>query len=421
MSTYIKYNLLSSGEVEPIILESDFYVNSSTDIEYLEQQINLNHVTPRFRIYVLHADETINYEIPSENIKAGGSYSENYQNGQRRSLSFTLWNENKQYSPNIDTLWAGTRLRFDIGITVGVETLWFVKGYFIITKASPSLTPSGKEVAISASDKFALFDGTLGRLADTYEITEGTDIREVIENIKTLELGDGSIRDTKPIFYHEKFENKTVQVSIVKNAGETFSDILLELATQLSAEIFYSATGNLTIVPITDVTQDKNKSVLYSFNDTDGDMSQLNFDYDYNSIINRVVVLGNSQNGGVYRGVAVNNDERSPLCYQRIGYRTDNIINDSNIYSDILAGERAEYELRQKLILKSSVSFSVLFNPFLTVNNLISINSEFYNLVNEKFLIQSISFGLDFSGQMNLTISNIQNLATNIEVKHGFQ
>lgn len=421
MSTYIKYNLLSSGEVEPIILESDFYVNSSTDIEYLEQQINLNHVTPRFRIYVLHADETINYEIPSENIKAGGSYSENYQNGQRRSLSFTLWNENKQYSPNIDTLWAGTRLRFDIGITVGVETLWFVKGYFIITKASPSLTPSGKEVAISASDKFALFDGTLGRLADTYEITEGTDIREVIENIKTLELGDGSIRDTKPIFYHEKFENKTVQVSIVKNAGETFSDILLELATQLSAEIFYSATGNLTIVPITDVTQDKNKSVLYSFNDTDGDMSQINFDYDYNSIINRVVVLGNSQNGGVYRGVAVNNDERSPLCYQRIGYRTDNIINDSNIYSDILAGERAEYELRQKLILKSSVSFTVLFNPFLTVNNLISINSEFYNLVNEKFLIQSISFGLDFSGQMNLTISNIQNLATNIEVKHGFQ
>ena len=421
MSTYIKYNLLSSGEVEPIILESDFYVNSSTDIEYLEQQINLNHVTPRFRIYVLHADETINYEIPSENIKAGGSYSENYQNGQRRSLSFTLWNENKQYSPNINMLWAGTRLRFDIGITVGVETLWFVKGYFVITKASPSLTPSGKEVAISASDKFALFDGTLGRLADTYEITEGTDIREVIENIKTLELGDGSIRDTKPIFYHEKFENKTVQVNIVKNAGETFSDILLELATQLSAEIFYSATGNLTIVPITDVTQDKNKSVLYSFSDTDGDMSQLNFDYDYNSIINRVVVLGNSQNGGVYRGVAVNNDERSPLCYQRIGYRTDNIINDSNIYSDILAGERAEYELRQKLILKSSVSFGVLFNPFLTVNNLISINSEFYNLVNEKFLIQSISFGLDFSGQMNLTISNIQNLATNIEVKHGFQ
>lgn len=421
MSTYIKYNLLSSGEVEPIILESDFYVNSSTDIEYLEQQINLNHVTPRFRIYVLHADETINYEIPSENIKAGGSYSENYQNGQRRSLSFTLWNENRQYSPNIDTLWAGTRLRFDIGITVGVETLWFVKGYFIITKASPSLTPSGKEVVISASDKFALFDGTLGRLADTYEIIEGTDIREVIENIKTLELGDGSIRDVKPIFYHEKFENKTVQVNIVKNAGETFSDILLELATQLSAEIFYSATGNLTIVPITDVTQDKNKSVLYTFNDTDGDVSQLNFDYDYNSIINRVVVLGNSQNGGVYRGVAVNNDERSPLCYQRIGYRTDNIINDSNIYSDILAGERAEYELRQKLILKSSVSFGVLFNPFLTVNNLISINSEFYNLVNEKFLIQSISFNLDFSGQMNLTISNIQNLTTNIEVKHGFQ
>lgn len=421
MSRYIKYNLLASGEIEPIIIDSDFYADSLTDIDFLERQINLNHVSPRFRIYVLYQDETINYEIPQEYIKLGGSYSENYQNGQRKSLSFTLYNENKDFLPNINNLWAGTRLRFDVGIQFGGDTVWFEKGIFVITKTSPNLTSSGKEISISASDKFCLFDGALGRLSDTYEILEGTEIKEVIQSIQMLELGDGSMRDPKKLIYHEKFEGKKIQVNITKNTGETFSDILLELATQLSAEIFYNASGNLTLVPIEDVTNDKNKPTIYSFNADEGEMSGLNFDYDYNSIINRVIVLGNSNNGGVYRAVAVNNDERSPLCYQRIGYRTDNIINDSNIYSDLIAGERAEYELRQKLILKTSSSASVLLNPFLAVNNLITISSEFYNLRNEKFLLQSLSFSIDFSGEMSITFSNIQNLSTNIEVTQGFQ
>lgn len=421
MSEKIKYNLLASGEIEPIIINSNFYVDQNADIDYLQKQINLNYVTPRFRIYVLYQDETINYEIPQDYIKIGGSYSENYQNGQRRTINFTLYNENKEFTPNINNLWVGTRLRFDIGITIDKDTVWFVKGYYVITKASPTLTSTGKEVSITANDKFSLFEGAIGRLTDTYEILEGTDIKEIIQNIQLLELGDGSVRDPKPIIYHESFQNKKTQVDITRNAGESFSDILLDLATQLSAEIFYNANGNLTLVPTTTVTDDKDKPTIYSFSADKGDISQLSFDYDYNSVINRIIVLGNSKNGNVYRAIAVNSDERSPLCYQRIGYRTDSIINDSNIYSDLLAGERAEYELRQKLILKTSSSASVLFNPFLSVNNLVAISSEFFNLKNERFLLQSLSFGIDFSGQMNISFSNIQNLSTNIEIKYGYK
>ena len=421
MAEQLQFSLLASGDVMPVVFNGGSYVDPETHVDDLISQINLNHAAPRFRIYVLFPDETIDYEIPLEYIKTGGSYSENYQNGQRRSLSFTLSNEKKEFSPSINNLWAGTRLRLDIGIFVNGNTTWFVKGVFVVTKVTPSNSPSEKQVSVTADDKFSLFSGAVGKLTDTYEIPEGNDVKEVIQSILKSEMGNGSIRDPQKIIYHEKFEGAKVVVSITKNAGETFSDILLELATQLSAEIFYNAYGNLVLVPITDVSQDKDKPIIYSFYEERGDFAQLNLDYDFNSVINRVIVLGNPQNGGVYRAVAVNGDERSSLCYQRIGYRTGDIINDSNISSDILAAERAEYELRQVLILKSTASATVVFNPFLTVNNLISITSPRYELSNEKFLLQSISFSIDFSGQMNLNFSNIQNLSTKIEVKTGFQ
>ena len=75
-----------------------------------------------------------------------------------------------------------------------------------------------------------------------------------------------------------------------------------------------------------------------------------------------------------------------------------------------LAKERAEYELRQSLILKSSISLSVLASPFLEVNNLITISDEFYGLNREKFLISNVSCSLDYSNTMSLSASNIRNL-----------
>ena len=416
MGKNIQFANLSSGDVLPFSLEGDSFMDQNVDVEELEKSINLNYTTVTYKVYVLFPDETINYEIPSDKIKAGGSYSENYQNGQRRSLTFTLYNETGEYTPGINNFWTGTRLRLDVCLEYLGNKIEFVKGYFVVNKAAPSLTVGLKEVVITAGDKFSWFDNSSGRLTDTYEIPEGNDIEEIIKSILLTEMGNGDVFDTKDILISEELKGKKTQVSIVKNAGETYGDILLELATQMSAEIFYNSNGNLTLVPTVDVSDDKEKPLLYFFDADKGDIGQLSFDYDYNSIVNRVVVLGNSKNGSVYKAVAVNNDTRSPLCYQRIGYRTGTIINDSNIYSDLLASERAEYELRQKLILKTTSSSPILFNPFLSVNNLIAISSEFYNLIKEKFLLQSISFSLDMEGQMTISFSNILNLSSNIEV-----
>ena len=48
---------------------------------------------------------------------------------------------------------------------------------------------------------------------------------------------------------YASFKGKKTQATISKSAGESYGSILLDLATQLSAEIFYNAMGNLTLVP----------------------------------------------------------------------------------------------------------------------------------------------------------------------------
>ena len=80
---------LANGDVLALSINSVSYgqdsnLNDKYTITDLMQVINSSINTPRYKIYVLYPDETINFEIPLADIVAGGSYSENYQDGQRR-------------------------------------------------------------------------------------------------------------------------------------------------------------------------------------------------------------------------------------------------------------------------------------------------------------------------------------------------
>ena len=100
---------LSSGDILSSEITQESYIDQNASISSIIQNISDNYVMSRFRIFVLYPDETINYELPLEDILSGGSYSENYQNGQRRSLSFSLYNVEGKYNPGINNLWAGTK------------------------------------------------------------------------------------------------------------------------------------------------------------------------------------------------------------------------------------------------------------------------------------------------------------------------
>lgn len=412
MAEIVKYISLSSGDLLPFsVVADDIYVDANYDIEEIVRLINNSVIAPKFRIFVLYSDETIAYEIPTEDIQTGGSYSENYQDGQRRSLSFNLFNYDGKYTTNINKLWVGTKLRLDLGIeTNNGLTVWFMKGVYVINQSTPRYSAGEYVVAISAADKFSVFEDKTGVLDSSYEVPEGVLIEDVIREILLHDTGSGEPWDPQPIIYHSSFKGKTVQATIMKNAGETFGSILLELATQLSAEIFYNAAGNLTVIPTNETSMDVDKPLIYSFESLKGDLTGLSFSFNMSDIVNTIVVVGSSINGAVHRATAVNDNAGSPLCVQRMGRRMGNIINDSNITTDLLAQERADYELRKQLILRSSTNVTVMYNPLLNVNNLIAISDEFFDLDHEKFLLQGVSCSLDYSGQMSVTISNIINL-----------
>lgn len=410
----IQFIVLPNGDNITLEIEherGDVYVDSQESIETLEKCIAQNTARIRFRLYVLYPDETINYEIPATDIRSGGTYNENYQNGQRRTLSFSLYNYDGRYTPNIDTLWTGTRLRFDVGVRVSDEcTYWFTRGIFVINTIEPSLQPSEREVKISAGDKFSLFEGALGKIESTLEVPYGTNIQDLLYDIIRNNPGNSYMMDPKEIIYNSAFAGRKTQVKISKNAGDTYSSILLEIASQLSAEIFYNSNGNLVVIPLHEVIQDVDKPLVCKYDTANGDISGLNFALDYNSIVNQVFVVGSSPTGGPFTAEAINDDPGSPLCYQRIGKRTGDIINDSAICRQSLAEERAVYELRKKLVLTSTVSADVLFNPLLQVNNVIAISDRFFNLVCDRFLLQSVSCSLDFSNKMSISFSNLKNL-----------
>ena len=400
-----------SGTIE---IENDlsFDYKKYCTISYIKKLMDKNTINPRFRIFVCNPDDTTRYQIPDEDIILGGSYSENYQNGQRRSLSFSLINNDGRYSPNIDGIWANTKIALEVGLQLPEVNgiLWFKKGIYIVTKANPSHSSTNKTVAVECSDKFQIFEGKQGTLTETVEIQPGEVIEDVINDILRTNAGDGYPLDQRPILYHSSFKGRTTPLTVSGSAGSTWGNILIQLAEILSAEIFYNAEGRLTLVPIVEVTSDGDKPVIFDFVDTKGDFQNDDFSIDMTSFINKVVVIGANVNGHTVMAEAVNDDPASPLCYQRIGYRVASPINDSNITNDILAQERADYELRQVLIAKSSLSSNVFFNPILTVNNLITYTDDFFSLKRERLLLQSVSFSLDYSGLMSISAANIKNL-----------
>ena len=406
-----QFSLQGSGEV--ISITSPYLFDQYYNFYYIEDYIKSKHISPRFKIYVLNADETERYEIPNGDI-ISGSYSENYQSGQRRTLSFQLNNNNGEYTPSINHFWVGQKFSFYIGFNLNNDensVVWFRKGIYSCQNQSVDNSSDTKTVSIETADKFSVLEGKSGTLEYSYTINVGEDIEEVINNILNTDNGSGFMLDSKDIIYNSLFKGKKVISQISESAGATYGSIILKLAEMISAEVFYNVNGNLTLIPKQEVINDSDKPILFSFNADNGDLMTHNYSFSFEDIVNKVIVIGSNVNGNTCRATAVNNSADSPISVSRIGYRTGSIINDSSINSDYLAQERADYELRKVSVAKTSVSNTMLLNPLIEVNNLIEITDSFYGIENEKFLVQSISFSLDYSGTMSISSSNINNLS----------
>lgn len=383
--------------------------SSSISMSYLTDVLKRPTIKPRFRLFVLNPDETINYEIPEEDIIINsGNFTENYQNGQRKSVNINLINIDGKYTPSINTIWVHDKFRFDIGLEFDGQVYWFPRGIYILGNPSADHQDSDKQVSLTLVDKFAVLEGKAGTLEATYEIPVGSDIEQAIMGILTLDNGSGYPIDLKPIIYDRAFKGLKMPYTLSKDAGSTLGEMLLEIGTILNAEVYYNSQGNLCFININETTLDVQKASLWDYSDEDRDYSNATANYDFENAVNEVHVVGDNINNEIFSAMAKNDNPLSPLCIQRVGRRIE-YINDSNIYSDDLAQQRANYELRKFGILKTTMNIQVSFNPLLFVNNLVTITDKYYNLARERFLIQSISYTIGNESQMTISCSNIVN------------
>ena len=429
-------------------------------IENFMQILKFPMVKPIIRLTVLNRDETINYVIPNEDIVQDSvDYSEKYTNGQRKNLSFKLvnvcdesignskftTNRNQQifkecnlkmlqsisgdilsynisngqninnsdilryykYIPNVNGLWYNTKIKYEQGFEHQGNIFYFTKGIFMINNFDLQHGVSSRDITYQCTDKFGAFEGSLGILEDGYEIPVGTPVNNVINDMLNMSCTDGYIIDPKPPIIDVKYSNFKTQSTIRVDAGGTMADIYEQLGTQMSAEYYYNNTGNLSFYPINDSMNDVDKPIIWVYNENNTD--NLSFQ-GQDEIVNVIKVIGTNVDNKIYSYVAKNTNLNSPINIYRIRERKAAPIESPNIWSDEMAKELAEYNLRKHMILTFSYSLNVPYNPLLINNSVIELYNEELGMEKARFVISGISY-TSGSAQMTIEITNISDLS----------
>ncbi len=369
------------------------------------------------KIYILRSDETIDYEIPQEDIILDSiSFSENYKQGERRNLSFSLINSDNKYTPNLRGIWVNTKFRYDIGIEdrYTKQIYWFQAGIYILSNPNLTHNNSDEQITYNLRDKWAVLEGNKSTVTNIMEIPIGSNVGEAIQGILNIDDGTGNLIDPIPIQLASSLKDLVTPYTITKDVGTKLADLILELAYTINAEIYYDEYGQLKIVPMVESMQDTKKQVLWYYNENEiiNNYSSKQILFAVEDFVNEIHVIGNNINGDNVYGVATNDNIESQFSVPRIGLRIAEPIEDTSISTEEQAKDRATYELRKTTIKQTQISIQVLFNPLLKVNSLIDIESKENG--NEKLVIQSISFSMP-NGIMNVGCSNLENVTNTIE------
>lgn len=387
-----------------ILNDPHLYINS------VKQKI----IKPKFKLYTLYRNESIKNEIIEDIVENSGSLSINYQQGQRRSLNFSLKNPDGRWSPNSNTgdLWIGSKFRLDLGFELlNGDIYWKRNGVFVVGNVTETHQGADKQVNIQCYDKFALLDGTLGgNLDGTYEIPSGQNINSAVKDTIALDDGAGFPIDPMPLIFDPEYLNETTAYTLTKSPTSSLGDLIVELADMIACDVYYNEYGNLVFQSgITDIANIR-KPTLWAFDENDIEYLNGNLTYNFQQVRNRVIIVGaNVSSGVIYSAIAENNNPQSPTRISKIG--TKNIYyEDSNIYSNQLAQDRADYELNKISILQLGIELQSSFMIHLDVNNCIEITDEYFGFHNERFVIQSISIPINAGSIITIECSNVGSL-----------
>lgn len=363
------------------------------DITLYKQAIQNKVRQPIFKIEWMDSNENV-VEIITPDLISGSIDITSDNASIRRRCNLVLKNIDGKYTPSPDNfLWLNSKFRLYTGLKINNEEYYFSRGIFLIGEPVVNSFFAEKTVSITAYDKWAMLDGTLGGiLGNEYIIPAGTNIIQAVKMV----LQDAG--ETKNLIYEDLEE--TTPYTIIKKAGDSFADILQDLANIVSWEVYYDKNGYPCFLPPTDIDNDMS---VWDFGDNEVTYLGGSHKYDFSKIRNYVVVLGDNINGDIAIGIAQDNNPTSPTRVSLIGKRVS-VIEDSVIPNDDLATQRANYELRKLIAMYESVDMSCVPIDIIDAGDIVTITDTSCGLNNDRFLVQSINFPLDYSSEMKMTV-----------------
>lgn len=433
----------------------DYY--NIVDDRYIEA-LKSSIVRPVFKVELMDFKENVIGEIIQDiSSEDNGSISINYQQGVRRSCSLTLINArdnlklNKnfraKYLFNENDLWLNTKFKVYTGLKIStfntkaqnllykektlgnnasniiykeegfdlayqndsltkiVDTYWFSQGIFVLTNPSVLRDMSKQTLTIEGVDKFGVFGSEVNftQTDDVYLIEAESEVGKVVQSICTM------LSDPKQPLIDSSLVNQRLPHEIKKSPESYFGDILIEIANMFAADIYYDTDGRLHFEKGNELEGFDNFPNIWEYSDKETEYFSPQLSPDFTSVYNVVKVVGNHSDYNTFVYIAENNDPRSSLRIDLIGRRV--LYVESSVCTTLeRTKDYAEYMLNKKSRMALNLSFQSSYMPHLDVNQAISITDEYFDYVNERFIIQSLSIPISTKNLMDIDCTNIANI-----------
>ncbi len=361
------------------------------------------------KIEVLDQTEFVLGEILDDIVLDSDNISITYNQGVQAKMSFSVVNEDGRYLPTEDSpFWYGRRIRVYKGLKdiSNGDIYWFSKGVYVVV----GVTSNDKTVEVSCVDKFGLFSSDCGAssLHTSSKIEAGHTVRNVYEKILSMDRGNGYPLDSKKPIIDYRTGLAEVNQDIEMGADTYLGDIMIELATTVKNRIYYDNSGRLRVTGAHEDVRFENKASVWEFGDEKtADLVNVSADYNFPDVKNRVTVWGENFDGQWFTSTAENNNPKSPVSVQKVGWRVAGTIEDMYGYEQENVDAFAEMYLTMKTIQGISVDVDCALIPHINVEDCVIVTHDKLKFDEKRFLVSEVNIT---GSKMTLSLVNIDNL-----------
>lgn len=377
----------------------------SLGTDVLEGYFKSSSVIPVFRVLVLNEDESISYEISQDVISANLNIT--YQSGMRRTLDMVVSNADGYWEYGArKTLYEGMLFRLDCGAVINNTLYWQQQGVFILQEPSFSIDSSDNKINLTLCDKWGLWDGSVyGNTQLKTIVPQGELMRGVFDIFLHEDNGLGDMWDIRQCRFNSDYWNQNTYYTIKQDAGQTKSEIMLDLAKTISSDVYYSPNGHCVLENNILDFINNNFSVVWRFEEGDIDCSAPTLKYNRNNYHNKIIVKGNIVNGYQFSATTENKNKKS--LYNVYDFPImPKVIENSKLYSDNLCLEQSMKEMVDQSRGLLNVTMTTGYLPFLDVNMGLFLNFPSLGVNNQTYIIDSISYDIGTECTMNLSLSS---------------